>query len=332
MLKTPMSYLLVVASAVLLPALTKGQQPNVTGQPTDWLTFAANIQEAGYRKTDFYRPDYNLGIFIWEGRAEIWLPPHREFSWGPYIKFAGVAQTDTTAYPNALLGVPGFGLQLYPFSFPQFRKRGSKVGAVLGPLRLFGEYNRIKFLGAENVWRPTSQIRGGVEYWNAINVNTTSSSWWLEVWNGLSWQSSNEFSSNYDSLVLGSAWRSGVRKRKSGVLSTITPYVALQTSKTKYDRAGTQNCIFASPTAGPNPCDFYWENGLMLGGGLRFAPPLHGGGYSGWLNRFVIYGEYLNTVTYYGLAAPQSVPRSDVRVGVSASFGDWYRRLQNMQP
>ncbi len=327
-MKSKKSYIPVFVLTALMPTLTNGQQTSPLGGVENWLTFAANIQEGGYRKTDFYQSDYNLGIFIWEGRAEAWLPPHNEFSWGPYVKFAGVTQSNTVAYPNGLLGAPGFGFQLYPFSVAPLRKAGSKTGAVLGPVRLYAEYNRIKFLGAENVWRPTSQVRGGVEYWNAINVNALSSPWWLETWNGLFWQSSNEFTPHYGSLVFGNAWRSGIRRPGRDALSMITPYVALQSSKTKYDRAGTQNCAFDSPTAGPNPCDFYWENGLMLGGGVRFAPPLPSGGNVGWVSRFVIYGEYLDTVTYYGPSAPPSTPRYDLRFGVSASFGDWYKRLQ----
>jgi hypothetical protein len=322
MLKKARCYILLLSLDVLMPGVSNGQR---SGGIDDSLTFAANIQEVGYRKTDFYLPAYNLGIFIWEGRAEFWLPPHNNFSWGPYAKFAGTVQSDTTAYPNGLLGAPGVGLQLYPFSFSPLRQPGSKIGAILGPIRLFAEYNRIKFLGAENVWRPTSQVRGGIEYWKAINVNTTFSPWWLEVWNGLSWQSSNEFTPSYNSLVFGNAWRSGIRKTGKGAIPSITPYLALQSSKTKYDKAGVQNCAFNSPTSGPNPCDFYWENGLLIGGGLRFAPRLPNGG-NGWLNRFVIYGEYLDTVTYYGPSPPASVPRFDVRIGASASFGDWYKR------
>ena len=54
---------------------------------SDKLTFAANIDEAGYGLTDFFLPHYNTGIFVWDSRAELWLPPFRSrFSWGPYVR------------------------------------------------------------------------------------------------------------------------------------------------------------------------------------------------------------------------------------------------------
>src|SRR5262249_36737677 len=121
--------------------------------------------------------------------------------------------------------------------------------------------------------------------------------------------------------------RYGLRKPRGGALSAISPYLAVESSRTKYDRTGTGHCAFNNPSAGPNPCDFYWENRLLAGGGLRFAPSLArlNSKDRTWLTRFVIYGEYMDTATYYGPAAPPSVPRFDVRVGVSANIGHWYK-------
>jgi hypothetical protein len=321
--------LAAIAMSCFSPSVSAGQQSYAGIGVGNWLTFAANFPEAGYRKTDFFRPHYNIGVFQWDSRIELWLPPFRNrFSWGPYVKLTGIAQSATAAYPNAWLGGPGVGFQAYPLSSWRFQRPTSKIGAVFGPLRLFAEYNRISFLGAENSWRPRSQVRAGFEYWKAMNVNEPADYWWAEIWNGLYWQSSNEFTDRYDSVIFANAWRSGIRKPHSGALSSITPYLAVVSSRTKYDRTGTQHCVFDSPTAGPNPCDFYWENGLLVGGGLRFAPPLPKPSPSNraWLSRFVVYGEYLNTAMYYGPAAPSSIPRFDVSVGVSASIGDWYSR------
>jgi hypothetical protein len=201
------------------------------------------------------------------------------------------------------------------------------VGKVLGPLRLFAEYSRTKYWGPQNSWRPRAQVRVGFEYWRAINVNEPNRFWWAEIWNGLYWQSSNEFTDRYDSIVFANAWRSGIRKPHAGALSTITPYLAVESSRTKYDYGGTTNCAFPAQNGAPNPCDFYWENHLLVGGGIRFAPSLKNLEYRNraWLNRFVVYGEYLNTAAYYGPTAPSSVPRFDVLIGVSASIGQWYK-------
>ncbi|MFL6450926.1 MAG: hypothetical protein ACJ746_25090 [Bryobacteraceae bacterium] len=307
-----------------------GQQDYPAIGVGDWLTVAANVPEAGYRKTDFYRRDYNVAEIQWDSRLELWLPPFKgRFSWGPYIKAAGIAQSATMAYPNGWLGGPGGGFQVYPFSSTRFRTPTSKVGAVFGPLRLFSEYNRINFWGSENSWRPRSQIRAGIEYWKAVNVNDPAVFWWAELWTGLYWQSSNEFTAHYDSVVFANAWRSGIRKPRSGLISLVTPYLAIISSRTKYNRTGTQDCGFQPTADNPqNPCNFYWENRLLVGGGFRFAPRLPKASLSrqAWLSRLVVYGEYLNTAAYYGPHVPSSVPRFDVSVGLSASVGDWYSR------
>jgi hypothetical protein len=71
----------------------------------NWLTFAGNFPKAGYRKTQFFDPHYNIAEFQWDSRLEIWLPPFRDrFSWGPYVKLAGIAQSKSVAFPNAWLG------------------------------------------------------------------------------------------------------------------------------------------------------------------------------------------------------------------------------------
>jgi hypothetical protein len=315
----------VVVSTMCLVVLSPtciAQQVDAVGVG-DWLTFTANIPEAGYRETQFFDPHYNTGVLQWDSRAEFWLPPFRDkFSWGLYIRFAGIVGSRTDAFQNALVGGPGVGFQVYPFSSWRFQGPDSTVGKILGPTRFFAEYNRTDYWGAENTWRPRDQSRIGFEYWKALNVNEPGRAWWLETWNGLYWQSSNEFTDRYDSMIFANAWRSGIRKPHSRAVSTITPYVAVQSSRTKYDYGGTRPCGFGSGN-----CDFYWENGVWVGGGLRYAPSLAtlAGRDRAWLNRFVVYGEYLRAAAYYGPAAPASVPRFDVRVGLSASFGQWYR-------
>src|SRR5262249_54815009 len=131
------------------------------------------------------------------------------------------------------------------------------------------EYNHTNYWGAENHWRPRSETRVGFEYWKAANVNEPSRYWWSEIWNGLYWRSSNEFTDRYDSVVFANAWRAGVRKPRKGAISLITPYLAIESSRTKYSYGGTKPCIF-----GTDNCNFYWENRLVLGGGVRLAPSL----------------------------------------------------------
>lgn len=273
----------------------------------NWLSFSGH-SEGGFRKTQFFAEDHHTGFALWDSRAEIWLPPYREkFSWGPYLRFAGVAATQDEAFENGFLAVPGVGLQVYPFSAGRLRTTNSTLGKCLGPLRLFAEYNRMHFWGSENSWRPDEQYRIGAEYWRARHVNMTSEPWWTEFWTGLFWQSANEFDEHYDSIIFANALRAGIRKPAPGFLSLFTPYVALESSLTS------------------NP-DYYWENRLLLGGGMRIAPSreiLPEG--LRWINRFVVFAEYLHAVAYYRESAPSSVPDYDLRIGISISVGEWYR-------
>ena len=308
-----------VCALISLASPCVAQEPQSPGIGK-WFTFAANFPGAGYRKTQFFDSHYNTGVVEWDSRAEFWFRPPRDgFSLGIYARLAGIAGSKSDAFQNGWTSYPGAGFQLYPFSFHRFKAAGSMTGKILGPLRLFTEYNRMHYWGQKNAWRPTKQTRAGAEYWKAIHVNDPSRRFWLENWNGAYWQSANEFTDQYKTLVLATSWRSGVRLTKRSVASLITPYAALQTSHSKYDFAGTQ----ATCVLGAGHCDFYWENKLLVGGGLRLAPRISENQH--WLNRFVIYAEYLTTATYYGPSAPSSVPRYDVLIGISGSVGQWYR-------
>jgi hypothetical protein len=286
------------------------QQPSPLGWDP-YFTFAGNF-DFGYHNTQFFAPNENVVVGQWNSRAEIWLPPFRDdFSWGPYVSATGIAATKSEAWQNAWLAEPGVGFQMYPFSLPRFRNSSSKLGKIFGPTRLFAEYNPLNYWGAENSWRPRKQTRYGAEYWRSLHVNDTASVWWAEVWNGLWWQSANEFAPRYDTVIFANAVRSGVRAPKEGVLAILTPYVAFESSRTD------------NPT-------YYWENKLDAGGGFRIAPAI-GGKFQDRtrVNRFAIYAEYLHVFTYYGSAATAQAnlmrpPDHEVRIGITFSTGLWY--------
>ncbi len=282
-------------------------QRDYSSELTDWFTISANL-DSSYRNTNFYKSGHHTIISQGDSRLEFWIPHGRdEFSWGPYVRFAGLTSDHSQAWENAWLAQPGFGVQVYPFSAAEFRKENEKAAEILGPVRLFAEHNRMDYWGSENVWRPDEQFRAGADYWKALYVNNIYWPWWAEIWSGLTWQSANEFDKDYDSLILGNAVRVGLRKADAGMLSTLTPYLALESSLTE-NRS------------------YYWENRLWLGGGIRFAPRLYERkDESNWLTRFVVYAEYLGAAAYYRDSAPSSVPDYDVRVGISLSIGEWYR-------
>lgn len=313
----------VVALLLLFGTTSVAQEKSASLNLGNWLSVSSSL-DGGYRETQFFNPRFNTALVQLDSRLELWLPPaQKQHRWGPYLRVAGIAGSQSYAWQNSLLAGPGFGVQVFPLS------------GVLGPLRVFGEYNfthywGIDFPGQPPFARPRNQTRAGFDYWKAVNVNAPGHYWWVEVWNGLLWQSSNEFTDRYDSVIFGNSVRFGLRKAKTAMISNFSPYVAVNSSLSKYRRSGLVGCSLA-PVQGSqdpqNPCDFYWENRLLVGGGLRFAPSLGklNKKNDGLLSRFVIYGEYLATVTYYGPAAPSSIPRFDLLIGVSADVGDWYK-------
>jgi len=236
----PLARVAVLTGCVLASVAPRcGAQQSEALGVGDWLTFAANVPDAGYRWTQYYQPHYNVGLAEWDSRVEIWLPPSRRaFSWGLYARFAGIAASKPLRFRTRGSVIPGRASRCIHSVFDAFRSPDSNFGKVFGPLRFFAEYNRVRYRGAENTWRPKNQSRIGFEYWKAINVNDTSRSFWLENWNGAYWQSSNEFTDQYHAIILASSWRSGVRVPKKGALSTISPYMAIQASHTKYDYLG----------------------------------------------------------------------------------------------
>lgn len=268
------------------------------------LTFAGNF-DAGYRKTQFVTDRHDAMLGQWDTRIELWLPPYRDkFALGPYMRLTGIAASKAEAWENVWLGRPGVGFQMYPFS----ALRGSRntIVQALGPTRLFAEYNWLKYWGAENVWRPRKQTRFGAEHWRSLHVNDVKSAWWAETWNGLWRQSANEFSATYKTWIFANAVRAGLRAptRKTAALA---PYVALESSLTDNQA-------------------YFWENRLLAGGGIRFAPSLIGVIQDkSRLNRFAIYAEYLHVAKYYRLLAPPTIPNHEVRLGVTFSTGVWYQ-------
>jgi hypothetical protein len=275
-MKTKLNLVHLVRILIALAASVASLAAYATDEFSDWVSFSANL-DAGYRNTQFFEENHNVGVVQWDSRLELWLPPHREvLSFGPYVRFTSIAATKDPAWENALLAGPGFGGQVYPFSLSALHDgdNTSFLVKALGPLRLFGEYNFLDYWGEQNSWRPNHQIRAGADYWLAMNSNDIQKPWWLEAWAGGWYQSANEFDPHYDGWIFAQSLRSGPRVQNKSVLSWLTPYAVLESSLTDHQA-------------------YYWENRLSAGGGLRIAPPLHFTKNKGVLTRLVLYAEYV---------------------------------------
>ena len=272
----------------------------------EWITFSG-YAEVVQRSTNFYQSNHDTILAQGDSRIEFWMPPGRKrFSWGPYIRVAGLDSNRSEAWENAWMAGPGFGFHTYPFSDKHLRKGAGWFGDVLGPLRLFGEYNRLDYVGTENEWRPDEQVRAGADYWRQRGINELKDILWNEVWAGLFWQSANEFDKNYDSTILGAATRLGARVPDTGLVSMFSPYLLLESSLTDNQA-------------------YYWENRLVGGVGIRFAPPLDWLPCEWQINRLVVFTECIDIIEYWRKDAPSGIPSHDFRMGIGFSIGDWYR-------
>jgi hypothetical protein len=271
-----------------------------------WLTVSGNF-DSHFTKTQFDATNHNAVVGQWDVRVTIEPPSWTNtLTFGPYIRMAGIAASKNPAWENGLLAAPGLGGEIYPFSWKPGDPH-SWLFKILGPLRLYGEYNFQDYWGKENTWRPNHQIRAGTEYWLALYPNVTTNFWWAEIWAGGWWQSANEFDSHYDAWITAQSFRGGLRIPGTDVISWVTPYVLAESSLTDHQ-------------------SYYWENRLDLGCGLRIAPYLS---QTNFFNHFAIYAEYVRKTAYYGANAPSSIPNDDWRIGVTFSIGSWYHSIPN---
>lgn len=182
---------------IVCVGLTGTEHALLNDQTTDSLPARLSLSgnlEAEHRTTNFYKSDQNATLLQGDARLEIWLPQAiRRFSWGPYIRIAGLDSNRPEAWENAWMAGPGFGIYMFPFSDEQLRKQAGFLGPILGPLRLFGEHNRLNYVGAPNVCHTDEQVRAGADFWRAHHVNDTNNPWWAKLCLGLFWQSANEF-------------------------------------------------------------------------------------------------------------------------------------------
>lgn len=272
----------------------------------DWLSFSANL-DVSHRKTQFYQAGHNTTMFQWDTRMDIWLPPCRnDFSWGPYLRYAGVESTRPYEWENNWGARPAYGFQVYPFSSQEARKSRNPLMKWLWPMHIFIEYAEVYYKGEEHSWRPDHQTRVGVDYWKEIYVHDLTKPLWAELWNGLIWNETNGFDENYHTLIFANSLRLGLRKPNAELLSTISPYVVLESSLSENG-------------------EYFWENRLIGGGGIRYSLPRNDlpEGFQ-WLDRLVIYAEYLVPLAYYRSSAPSSTPDHDFRFGVNLVVGEWW--------
>ena len=176
----------------------------------------------------------------------------------------------------------------------------------LWPIHAFVEYSDVYYKGEEHSWRPDYQLKAGVDYWKEIHVHDLTKPCWAEIWNGLIWNSTNGLDEDYNTLIFANSLRLGLREPDAGYVSAFSPYAVLESSLSENG-------------------DYAWENRLIGGGGVRFSLPKHSLPPNWqWIDRFVIYTEYLVPLAYYRSSTAGSTPDHDFRVGVNLVIGEWW--------
>ena len=92
--------------------------PAVKSSGPDWVTVAGNL-DGGYRRTQFYAPDYDTWVGQWDSRIEFWLPPllgHQKWLtrfviYGEYLKIATYYGPEPPPATPSIPGTPRFDIR-----------------------------------------------------------------------------------------------------------------------------------------------------------------------------------------------------------------------------
>lgn len=290
-----------------LLAWTAGQaRGHATLVTADWLTVTA-LADGGWRSTLFYRDDFSSWYMHWDARVELWLPPFRRaLGWGVYARGA-VTDGETRAFFESVWSAgPGIGIQVYPFAPGSLDWLWSPAAELLYPVRVFLEESEVRYWHDEDAARPDHLLRGGVDLYRGRFVNEHTRPVWYELFHETSWRSANEFDPSYRMMVTGTALRVGARVPR-GWSAWCSTY-------------GLAELVRSAEA------DYFWENRVLYGGGLRLAPDLRlVPRWMGPLDRAALSVEYLRAGTYLGRQPLPWTPDQDVRLALSLGIGDFWQ-------
>ncbi|MGR3310136.1 MAG: hypothetical protein ACUZ77_05110 [Candidatus Brocadiales bacterium] len=187
----------------------------------------------------------------------------------------------------------------------------------LRAFRLFGENLDLEWW-AGDWWQAEHDLRIGIDYWYEWNV-PGGEGWpyekekaleshlklWGELWMEGSWRKTNFFSTDYNSWTFGTAEKLGIRawnwraSPESKISVHLMPYVTMEASVSEKN-------------------DFFWENRLLAGGGIRLMPRIKLCSTKDLLIR--LFAEHVTAVDYFKSGPDSEVPWNDIRVGINFSI------------
>lgn len=278
-----------------------------------------------YRDTNFSRGGYNTITGWWETRfilrtKEKISPEYRFLMFEPYGKFTLALSGKSSAWENNLV----YGLGLENRFLSTWNTDRNPCKELASRLRFYFEYlGMTPIKDQPDPWVPVNDLRVGVDLWKEWNIPPDPKVYkddplWGELWFILGWRKTNFNLSDYKTYNNGLMGRLGLRHDKplclteSGVQALLLPYIMVETGYTGKD--------------------YFWENRLNVGGGLRFMFTLPTSNPSGDLcvnpkklseSKPIImrlYAEGLHTLTHYRGIPDPGTPENDFRIGINFSY------------
>lgn len=282
----------------LIPQIVEGQNHRSI-RMGDFFAFLS-ISDWTYRQTNIYLDDYNF-VGGWSYVKIVWdrinlKGENQRLPFGLYLSGTIAGSNQDKPWENNY--VFGIGLEKYILDDVK------DIPALLKNIRLYAEYLKIGYTKQEaEEWVPDYDVRIGLDLYKdfGIGPEKSSKSLWSEIWSNLCWQKTNFFSDEYESIIFAYNFKFGLRFPRSTSIS-LMPY-------------------FVSEASWTSQHDFFWQNRLFLGGGLRIMP-FQKAKMDLW-NRFKIFAEYIRVIGHFKENPPLYTPDFDLRAGIAFSIGLW---------
>lgn len=264
--------------------------------------------EFSHRNTNLYHEDYDSIAGWWENRLIFRYkhvaihPLMQRMLFEPYGKFTLAASEKQFPWENHV--VYGFGLENRILD--RWKRLNSPWLSWLYRLRLYVEYLEIEYTKDEaEDWVPDHDFRYGFDLWKEWNIppEAEDSYLWGELWANVGWRKTNFFESNYETYSSGALTRLGIKPKNSLEIGenfkiNVMPYLMLEASYSGKD--------------------YFWENRLNIGGGIRVMSVVHWQCGKEIIMR--IFAENLHTADHFRGDPDPDTPDDDFRVGINFSY------------
>ena len=259
--------------------------------------------DISYRKTNFYKKEYNGGV-VWT-ECRLLFPLLSELLNSP-IPLPDPLFTGTV---KALKEINwesrwdyGIGVEWRPLKKLHFSE--SSILTWLAHCRIYVVYLRTTYLWYETEWswRPKEDFRAGVDFYRECNLYNQSVNW-AEFWADASWRRTNFYVNDYQSLCFAVVPKVGLKLFPAAEVA-LMPYITGEIALTQRSE--------------------FWQNRLLGGLGIRVMPFRQRSGLVGaFLKGSRVYAEALWVLSYFRDPASSGTPFQDFRAGITFTINWW---------